>query len=111
MKMHKDLLLESIFCKKKSIFCHDKTNMTKQTSNHSILLLITNVLILDITEKRVINVRYMLILFVIITLNNQSFFDHSVLFILNSKKSFKVRIHSRGKMGKRPFPHYINFGY
>ena len=41
MKMHKDLLLESIFCKKKSIFCHDKTNMTKQTSNHPILLSIT----------------------------------------------------------------------
>ena len=41
MKMHKDLLLESIFCKKKSIFCHDKTNMTKQTSNHPMLLSIT----------------------------------------------------------------------
>ena len=53
--------------------------MTKPTSNHFILIPITNVLILDITEKRVINVRYMLILFVIITLNNQSFFDHDII--------------------------------
>ena len=54
MKMHKDLLLESIFCKKKSIFCHDKTNMTKQTSNHPILLSIIKCL--DVLRLYVIGI-------------------------------------------------------
>ena len=82
MKMHKDLLLEGIFCRKKSIFCSDKTNMAKQTSNHIILLSIIKGL--DVTHYcawmlLVFDVIFMLIFFVIITLSNQSFFDHDII--------------------------------